>query len=164
MSSVMTRHTSRAIESHRQEIEHFLERELGCSHTAQDLFQTVVENLLHRSPAAPIDNIRAYLYRAARNALNNHYRGLAVRARHAVDTPMPELTITPEQILAGEQTLSRLNQAIRELPILTRQILILHRIHGISQRDIAAHFGVHISTVEKRLKQALVYCLDRCER
>ncbi|MEO0438785.1 MAG: RNA polymerase sigma factor [Pseudomonadota bacterium] len=152
-----------AIETYRSEVERYLENELGCTETARDLFQAIVESLLRRNSDAPPSNLRAYLYQAARNSLKNHHRGLAVRARIRSRSDADDVSIPLEQVIEGEQSLALLYKAISELPLLTRQILIMHRVHGVSQKDIATHFGVHLSTVEKRLKQALSYCLHKSE-
>ncbi|MEM1144536.1 MAG: RNA polymerase sigma factor [Pseudomonadota bacterium] len=153
-----------AIETHRQEIEHYLEVRLGCTETARDLFQSIIENLLRRSSPTGLSNLRAYLYQAARNALKNHHRDAAVRARVLSNAGFSEESPALEQVVESEQNLARLNAAIAELPVLTRQILIMHRVQGISQRVIADHFNIHVSTVEKRLKQALTYCLHKSAR
>ena len=150
-----------AIEAHRSEVEAYLAKQLGCADTAQDIFQSIVENLLHRQTDTPLNNVRAYLYKAAQNALHNHYRGKEVRNSYLRDAVIEENTISPDQILAGEESLLALNAAISDLPLLTRQILIMHRVEGVSQREIATHFEIHLSTVEKRLKQALTYCLKK---
>lgn len=154
---------SDAIEAYRSEIERYLESELGCTETARDLFQSILESLLRRNSDTPPANLRAYLYQAARNALKNHHRALTVRSRVRSPAEADEESIALEQIIEGQQSLALLYRAISELPLLTRQILIMHRVHGVGQQDIAKHFGVHQSTVEKHLKQALTYCLHKFE-
>ncbi|MEL7046433.1 MAG: RNA polymerase sigma factor [Pseudomonadota bacterium] len=156
---------AQSLEMHRGEVQGYLAGKLGCADTAEDMFQAIVENLLRRDGAEPVGNLRAYLYQAARNALANHYRDTATRTRFTQDSAPEDdhSDLVPERILAGEQALARVNTALHELPLLTRQIFILYRLHGMKQSDIAARFDVHVSTVEKRLRQALRHCLAQLE-
>ncbi|GEK10506.1 sigma factor [Pseudoalteromonas peptidolytica] len=62
------------IEKYRLEVSRFLIRKVGCAETAADIFQSVAENMLRRSPDPPIDDVRAFLYRAAKSAAVNQQR------------------------------------------------------------------------------------------
>ncbi|MEM8660958.1 MAG: RNA polymerase sigma factor [Pseudomonadota bacterium] len=152
-----------AIESHRVEIEGYLTVKLGCANTAQDLFQSILEGLLRRPQTKSVGNLRAYLYQAARNALSNHYRAADSQLQLKRSMPAPVDAVSPEQILSSEQSLKKIMAALSELPLLTQQIVIMHRVHGIKQRKIAEHFDLHLSSVEKHLKRALLHCLHRSD-
>ncbi|MEM1153847.1 MAG: RNA polymerase sigma factor [Pseudomonadota bacterium] len=153
-----------AIESHRVEIEGYLTVKLGCANTAQDLFQSIIEGFLRRPQTKSVGNLRAYLYQAARNALSNHYRAVESQSQLTRSMPAPAEVLSPEQILSSEQSLRRIMAALAELPLLTQQIVIMHRVQGIKQSKIAEHFDLHLSSVEKHLKRALLHCLQHSDR
>ncbi|MEM1191438.1 MAG: sigma-70 family RNA polymerase sigma factor [Pseudomonadota bacterium] len=152
---------ARAVESHRPEVQGYLRGQVGCAEVAADIFQTIAENLLGRDDLTPISNLRAYLFQAARNAAVNHH--LAEQARAGRDDELKARQASraepgPDDVLASRQKIDRLNAALLELPILTRQIFVLYRLRGVKQVDIAAQYRVHLSTVEKHLKRAIAHC------
>ncbi|PAY02515.1 hypothetical protein CKO50_04595 [Pseudoalteromonas sp. HM-SA03] len=150
-----------SIERYRLEVNRFLTRRVGCADTAADIFQSVAENLLRRDPNPPIEDVRAFLYRAAKNAAFNLQRSECTRAElNVLIAPMMDEREerTPETIAESGEDVIKVNQAIQDLPILTRQIFTMYRLHGISQKDIAEQLGVSLSTVEKHVKKALCHC------
>lgn len=150
-----------AIERYRLEVSRFLSGRVGCAETAADIFQSIAENLLRRNPDPPIEDIRAFLFRAAKNAALNEQR--AARRRGEIDTLVAPFMYerddrTPEAISASAQDLSEVNKVLQELPVMTRKIFTLYRLHGVKQRDIAERLGVSVSTVEKHVSKALSRC------
>jgi RNA polymerase sigma-70 factor (ECF subfamily) len=156
-----TEYLTRSIERYRLEVSLYLTRRVGCAETAADIFQSVAENLIRRKSDSPIDDVRAFLYRSAANAAVNLQRSVRTRAELEV-LIAPVLNTTddrsPETIAESKEDLTKVNQALQSLPILTRQIFTQYRLHGIRQRDIAEQLGVSLSTVEKHVKKALCQC------
>jgi len=60
----------------------------------------------------------------------------------------------PERELAARQEVARVEQALAEIGPRPAAILRRHRIDGLTQREIAAEFGVSLSTVESDLRRA----------
>lgn len=152
-----------SIERYRREVNCFLTRRVGCADTAADIFQSVAENLLRRNPDPPIEDVRAFLYRAAKNAAFNLQRTERTRTELSVliAPVMDEWDErTPETITESVADIEKVNQAIQGLPVLTRQIFTMYRLHGINQKDIAEQLGVSLSTVEKHMKKALSHCIS----
>ncbi|MEM9233058.1 MAG: sigma-70 family RNA polymerase sigma factor, partial [Pseudomonadota bacterium] len=67
----------------------------------------------------------------------------------------------PERVLLGQDALRVAQAALDELPVLTKRMFILFRLHGLSQKAIAKRFGVSLSTVEKRIAKAAAHCHQR---
>lgn len=152
---------ARLIERHRLEVSRFLRGRVGCADTAADLYQSIAENLLRRNPDPPIKNLRAFLFQAARNAASNQQRAEHSRAKFnilAVPLLDENHARSPDIIAEAEEALARVNQALQDLPVLTRKVFTLYRIHGAKQQDIAGQLGVSISTVEKHVSKALSHC------
>ncbi|MGO2371942.1 MAG: RNA polymerase sigma factor [Pseudoalteromonas prydzensis] len=152
-----------SIEGYRREVNRFLTRRVGCADTAADIFQSVAENLLRRDPDPPIKDVRAFLYRAVKNAAFNLQRSERTRAElNVLLAPIMEEwdERSPENIIESTENVQKVEQIIQSLPVLTRQIFIMYRLHGINQKDIAEQMGVSLSTVEKHVKKALSLCFS----
>ena len=155
---------TRAIERHRWDVSRFLCGRIGCVDTAADLYQSIAEALLRRDADLPIRDVRAFLFRAARNAISNHYRAEQTKARlgaQAAPLLLEHDERSPETIVEGQETLAAIGRALQELPVLTRRIFVLYRIDGLRQRAIAERLGVSTSTVEKHVSKALSHCYTR---
>ncbi|MEM9533000.1 MAG: sigma-70 region 4 domain-containing protein [Pseudomonadota bacterium] len=53
----------------------------------------------------------------------------------------------------------QIERALTALPTLTAEMFRLHYLDGLTQREIAERFSVHLSSVEKRLTKARRCCL-----
>jgi RNA polymerase sigma-70 factor (ECF subfamily) len=63
--------------------------------------------------------------------------------------------VDPLSGLVGREMTQRLEHALRQLPDLEREILILNRFQGLKYREISEVVGVPISTVRARIYAAL---------
>lgn len=152
---------STSIERYRLEVSRFLSGRLGCPETAADIFQSISEKLIRRDQDPPIEDIRAFLFRAAKNAALNEQRAARKRAEVGIlVTPLlnDRDDRSPETISESAEDLSEINKALQKLPVMTRKIFTLYRLHGVKQKDIAEQLGVSLSTVEKHVKKALTLC------
>lgn len=144
--------------------QHALRRYLlahGAGEAADDLLQELRLKLLS-APTGPIQSPSSYLYRAATNLMIDRRRAetqarsrdgawaeLSDRSAEAVD-PQP----TAERLLADRRQLDLVQRRLATLPERARRIFQRHRIDGVSQRLIAAEYGISQSTVESDLRQA----------
>lgn len=138
-----------------------LSRRTGCPATAADIVQDIFLRLWERTTDAT-GNPAAYLNRSARNAAIDHLRAERVRAAHVAGlTPeqhAPAVAPTPEALLEVRDRLDRVDEAIRRLPERTRDIFLLHRIHGRGYGEIAGVIGISVSGVEKHMARAVEAC------
>ena len=165
MSSIAayTEFLAGSIEQHRLEVSRFLKGRVRCADTAADLYQSIAEKLLRRNPDPPIEDVRAFLFQAARNAALNQQRAEHTRAEFDVlAAPLLDQhdNRSPEIVAEGAEALARANQALQDLPVLTRKVFILYRLHGAKQQDIANKLAVSVSTVEKHVRKALSHCYN----
>jgi len=148
--------------SYGREIESFLMRRVGCRDTAADLTQDLFLRLMTLPQTHGVDNMRAYLYRAAANVAINHRIAESRRKARANSQPLDAVnTITPERILSDKDRLRVMAAALEDLPPLAKQVFTLIRIEGMKQADAAAHLKLHITTVEKNLSRAVRHCYMR---
>jgi RNA polymerase sigma-70 factor (ECF subfamily) len=151
----------------------FFLRRVRDREQAQDLTQEVLLRILRSSDAALIANPEGYVFKAASNLLLDHRRRL-LRNPTLRALPLEDLSgefgvrlvedRSPERVLLGEATLADVLSALNELSELTRNIFILFRLENVQQKDIAALYGIGLSTVEKHVTRAMLHLTTRCAR
>jgi RNA polymerase sigma factor (sigma-70 family) len=133
----------------------FLARRFGRE-VAEDLAQ---ETFL-RLARAPLDwrSPKAVLARTALNAAQDHVRreGAQRRPRLVSDGGAAEGVCLPDQL---ESVLHR--EVVSALPRNLRDVYCLSRFGGMTYEEIAAHRGISVKAVEKRMTKALKLCLAR---
>ena len=68
---------------------------------------------------------------------------------------------TPDEIVNLTQEQGLLARVIASLPEKCRQVLILRKIHGLSQKEIALRLGIAEHTVEKHISHGVRLCAER---
>ena len=133
---------------------HWLTRERS---EAEDLVQeTYVKALKGFSSYQQGTNFQAWMYRILRNTFLTSRSGLNITvpldAEDSVE--LPATTGTPESIYIGRAQEETLQQAMDDLPVHFREILLLCEVEEMSYQEIAATLSVPIGTVMSRLSRA----------
>jgi RNA polymerase sigma-70 factor (ECF subfamily) len=158
MASTVT--LEQAYLARREQLLRFL-RARGAGEAAEDLLQ----ELWLRLAAAP-DPVAAsglgYMMRVADRLMIDRYR--SERQARSRDKAWAEAqpgmadgiapAPGPERAFAARQEVARLERALAKLGPRAAAILRRHRIDGLTQREIAAEFGISLSTVESDLRRA----------
>ncbi len=71
---------------------------------------------------------------------------------------------SPEQVVLYRDDIREITEALATLPARTREILILRRVLGLSQRETANRLSIAEKTVEKHMTRATMMLLDRFGR
>jgi RNA polymerase sigma factor (sigma-70 family) len=127
----------------------------GAGDAAEDLLQELWLKLQAARPgpiAAPI----AYLYRAANNLMLDRYRShrQAAQRDHAWSEAAPAEQPDSERALIAREQVAQAAAALDALGSRVAAIFRRHRLDGVGQREVAAEFGVSLSTVEADLRKA----------
>lgn len=124
-----------------------------------DVIQECYSLLAARERFDDIDHPKAYLFQMARSLIVRHLRRSKIVAFQALEVLEGDIPAdgapSPEQIAIDRDALRRLAEAIAGLPPQAQRALILRRIHGLSQREIAAAMGLSENTIEKHIARAL---------
>lgn len=145
---------------HCKELLHHLLRIVKCQETAEDLVQESYLILARTANATAIENPRSFLYRTASNLALDHLRHNKIVERHqeaALLVEEPQQSGAESEI-ASQQCRTLLYQTIAELPPRCRDAFILHKIRGLSYREVAGVLDISESAVEKHIVKGLVHC------
>ena len=98
--------------------------------------------------------------RLAANARRDAHRNLYCEEPVENLTLIVDTTPTPDEVLAGDQCLERMRDALDAVSRRTRDVFFMQRLDGLSYAQIAQRLGVSISAVEKHIASALVILAD----
>jgi RNA polymerase sigma factor (sigma-70 family) len=144
---------------HRASLHRYLARLVRFEDAAELVQETYYRLLRHDSLVKLEVMARAFLFQTATNLARDHRRR---RVSHRADqhTELDTREIAeehrgPDEQLAGEQTLSLIEQAIAELPADTRTVFMLHRFRDLSYPQIAQTMNLSTRTVARKMAEAL---------
>jgi len=136
----------------------FLYGQVGSRETSADLLQeTFVRVWLHIGDlrAMKMTDRPRWVFSIARNLVTDSRRREAARPRTAsVDVDRPAPLAGPDQVAIGRETLSRLDQAILELPIDLRTVLTMSVMEELSSGEIGRMLGRPAATIRYQLAEA----------
>ena len=127
---------------------------------AEDLVQeTYLKALRGFASFQPGTNFRAWMFRILRNAFLSSRAALGQRITIEIDpeedTPvLPVISITPESLLIGRFQEDAVQNAIEQLPVIFREVLLLCDVEAASYREISEILSIPIGTVMSRLGRA----------
>jgi RNA polymerase sigma factor (sigma-70 family) len=155
---------------HERDLRAFLGRSLPRREDVSDVVQETYARLLALSPQrrSAVRTWRAFLFTTARNVAMDH---LHSREAASLDG-LPEIDganvvshgseeRSPDEIVNMTQERDLLARVIASLPEKCREVLLLRKIHGLSQKEIAQRLGIAEHTVEKHISHGVRLCAAR---
>lgn len=145
----------------------FFLRRVGDRAEAEDLTQEVFVRLLGAIEREGIRDADALVFKIAGNLVRDRARRAATHSRAHIgqfdDHLVSELTRefiedhSPERVVLARGEISAVLGALGELGERTKDIYVLFRLEGMKQRQIAALYGIGISTVEREVARAMLH-------
>jgi RNA polymerase sigma-70 factor (ECF subfamily) len=132
----------------------------GNREEAEDLVQeTFAKALKGFSSFQPGTNFRAWIYRILRNTFLTSRTGLKSAATVPLDSEgdndtLPATQSTPESILLERLDHQLAREALDQLPVHYREILLLCEVEEMSYQEISATLAIPAGTVMSRLSRA----------
>lgn len=162
---------SQHVQPHEPMLRAWLRTRFARDEDIDDVVQEVYMRLLRARERGEVALPKAFLFAVARNLATDRFRHrAAVQLESFVDSDalsvLEEGDGTPE-IIARNQELEILTNAIQSLPDRCRQIFTLRKVYGLSQAEIAKQMGVSESTVSAQLTIGVRKCMEltlRCRR
>lgn len=165
----LTRWFSEEVHPHDASLRAYLRGAFPAVRDVEDVVQESYLRIWRTRAAQPVRSARAFLFRIARNLALDLVR----RDRVAPFSPVRDLEglsvldhgSSPDRVLDTQEKLMFLADAIEALPARCREVVILRKIQGLSQREVAARLGLAEKTVEAQLARGISRCEDYlCQR
>ena len=126
---------------------------------AEDLVQeTYAKALRGFDLFRPGTNFRAWMYKILRNTFLTSRTGMRAAMdqfdEDKADTILPPVTTTPETLLVDKTNRELLQQALGELPVTFREVVLLADVEEMSYQEIAETLAIPPGTVMSRLSRA----------
>lgn len=163
-NSEQARWFAQEVQPHESLLRAWLQTRFGARLEVDDLVQEAYMRVLRGYGSAEMASPKAFLFATARNLALDRLRRHDV-SRTDLHAEIDELEIldgaagVPE-IVARNQELALLAEAIQSLPARCRQIFTLRKLYGLSHREIAGRLGISESTVSNQLIIGIEKCTD----
>ncbi|WOK07213.1 sigma-70 family RNA polymerase sigma factor [Imperialibacter roseus] len=123
---------------------------------AKDLVQEAFGKLWDNCNKVTIEKARGFLFVCANNLMKNNLSKKNTALKHQPDLKVDESSKeNPQYLMEESEFEDKLNRALQELPEEQRVTLLLKRIEGKKQKEIAEMLGISEKAVEKRLYKAM---------
>jgi RNA polymerase sigma factor (sigma-70 family) len=127
-----------------------------------DIVQESYLRIWKRQAAKPIASAKAFLFQIARRLALDTIRKNGNSPLDQVGDLAASRVIdgrpNAAEILISRDMLAHLADAIAALPERPREVLLLHKIKGLPQKEVAAQLGLSERTVEKYCLKGMVGC------
>lgn len=152
------------VQAHEPSLRAYLRAATGSAADVDDLLQDSYLRLLRVREQVPVRKVKALLFAIARNAVRDAIRRRTVAGEIPI-TETNALRVTDQSpgvvdLVIRQQDQLLLAEAFSLLPERCRQVLTLRKIHGLSQREIAARLGISENTVESLVSKGARRCAN----
>lgn len=132
------------------------------SDDAEDLLHAAYIRMERYRSDHVVENPSAFLVRTAANIAVDIYRREKFwePRDEKRDGQCPDDAPLQDEVIAARARLSRVQDGLSKLPARTREIFLMHRLKGLKYREIAVHFGISQSAVEKHIARAVLFLTE----
>jgi len=134
-------------------------------HEVDDVLQETYLRTFEASNRSTITYLRAFLIKTATNvAINRTVRADRRLVRSIEDFPDANVYLSSEPLDTDYELKEQfriLCRAVEALPARCREVFVLRKVYGFSQKEISGLLGISESTVEKHIAKGLLLCKDK---
>ncbi len=154
-----------SFQEHYDDLLQFLTRRMNDRQRAADVAQETYLKLVKIDEQdVPVLHARSFIFRVAGNLAIDTLRREQRQESNLGDSDAAVQVVcpapAPEATLLARERLAILDEALLQLSDNARQALLLNRVEGLTQAQIAQRLGVSESMVAKYIGQALRHCRD----
>jgi len=139
---------------HAQAIYRFVYFRVGSKEIAEDVMQETFLKLIDVVDMVRMTNVRAYLYRIARNLVTDSYRSKSKQETVALDAAYDIESVQGPGVIEAGVDLLILGDALKDLRADWREIVILRHVESLSHKEIAQIIGRTSTYVRVNLHRA----------
>ncbi len=158
---------ARAFVLYRSQLLHVAEKILRCRRRAEDIVQDAFLKVVEHADPGEVTRPAAYLLSVVRNLAIDQYRRSSLEYRLFTSEEYGWDVATPshaEASLWNTQCLEMVEQVLSQLPERTRVAFEMHRMHGLTQRDIAKRLRISATLVNFMIQDAMARCRRALEQ
>jgi len=137
----------------------FLQRNRCSAAEIADLSQETYARIYETAHRERPVLVKPFLFQIARNLMIDRLRKQSVVSLESMTDidwmNVPDDTPLPERQVAARQEIRLLQAALDDLPPRCRQIVIMLRVDGLSQKEVARQLGITIETVETQIAKGI---------
>lgn len=155
------------VQPHEVQLRGWLRSKFPGLEDVDDLIHDAYIKVLHVREATPerLYATKNFLFTVARNLAVDRLRkrnlipfdSLADETTDAVIEDLPGVA----EAIGRRQELQILAEAISALPLRCRQVMIMRKVYGLSQKEIAQRLGISENTVETQVRTGVRKCTER---
>jgi RNA polymerase sigma-70 factor (ECF subfamily) len=152
------------VQPHESKLRAWLRTRFPSLTDLDDIIQEAYLRLVRAKGAGKVRRTKPYLYTTARNAALDFFRHEKVVVMERI-ADMGELRVLdgrPDALetIAHDEELAQLAEAIQTLPERCREVLVLRKLHGLSQKEIAEKLGISENTVAAQASTGMRRCVE----
>ncbi|MEM6683413.1 MAG: sigma-70 family RNA polymerase sigma factor [Pseudomonadota bacterium] len=125
-----------------------------------DVTHQAFQKVMERDNLSAIANLKAFVWRTARNIVLNEKDREHTRSRF--DYEVEQLFFasngygsSPETVISARQQITAINAVLDAMPAMRRRAFILHRIEGLTVADTARQMGISRPGASKHIARAV---------
>lgn len=149
---------------HELSLKRFITRFMRSRPDVEDIAQEAFLRAFAVERTREIERPKSFLFRIAKHValsqLERKSRQITGYIGNGDDWMDMQTADSAEDEISARQILGLHCEVVAELGPQCRQVFLLRKVHGLSHKEIGAHMGISVSTVEKHLIKA-VEKLDR---
>ena len=124
-----------------------------------DVAQEAFHRVIARGDISSIRNLKAFIWRTARNLVLKDRHLTEMRSRHDFEIeqiyfPSTGDDSTPERIISAKEQIRAINEVLGKMPEKRRRAFILHRIEGVSVAEAGRRLGISRTAAAKHVTRA----------
>ena len=149
---------------YRDPLAHYVYRFVGDNKEVEDLLQeTFLRVYRNRHSYRRIARFSTWLYTIAGNLARSEYRKRKRRRTQSLqgtnrddeeyEMEIPDLALSPDELAAGKLQDRHIQDALFQIPVDFREVVILRDVQQLAYEDIAAITGLPMGTVKSRINR-----------
>jgi RNA polymerase sigma-70 factor (ECF subfamily) len=140
-----------------------IRRRTRTDQDAEDLLHSAWLRLFAYRAEHEVREPVAFLVQTAANLAVDRHRHLQRTNPQSLETfsgSLEDDSPLQDEVLEARQRLRRVQAGLDKLPPRTRQVFVMHRVHGMKLREISASLGITQSAVEKHVAKAVLFLTE----
>ena len=150
------------VQPHDGQLKAWLHSRFPSLRDVDDIVQESYLRIWKARAAGRIESARSFLYRVAHNlTIDSIRRRRLMPSQSVADNELPDvIDHAPDvvDVVCSREEIELFARAIDTLPVRCREIMMLRKLEGLSQQEIADRLGLSVCTVEVQLVRGVKKC------